>query len=511
MNRVRTRLAAGAVTALVASAGLVLGVAAPASAASTCVGFIPLVIETQAQLTAAVTAAQSGSCPGADTIDLGGNTIVLTASGESTFFQISTPLTITNGTILASGTPSARLFSVTIDGVFAVTSATLAGGNSDTSGGGIFVATGGTLTVTDSTLIDNHTGGNGGAILNNGTTTITRSAIVDGSANSGGAIHNVGTLTVSNSTIAGNVADEGDGSAIQSAGVAATIINSTIVENTGLNAVYLFLGTLGLSNSIIANNFGAPGCVRENGTTVTFSPGATNLIEDDGGCGTAGVNYLTGDPGIAPGAGAVYHFRPIAGSPIINGGDNASAGGATVDQRGEARILEGTVDLGSIERLPQAASVQFAAATSSAPENSGFTPSFILSTSDSEPLVSSVQFTFERIGGTASAADYAIADAGVVIVPAGTADDAVLPLTPLTIVGDDAAEPDETLQLRITAASGTTVAAPGATTHTILNDDAPKLAATGVDATPLVSGALALLALGGALGVASRRRSSAAG
>jgi hypothetical protein len=67
-------------------------------------------------------------------------------------------------------------------------------------------------------------------------------------------------------------------------------------------------------------------------------------------------------------------------------------------------------------------------------------------------------------------------------------------------------EPDETLQLVLTGGSGATVGALATTVHTILNDDAPKLAATGTDAAPLAIAALALLALGGAMGLIGRTR-----
>jgi hypothetical protein len=506
MNRVSNRLALGTVAALVASSALVLGIAAPASAASTCAGFIPATIATQAELTEAITQAQSANCPGGDTIDLAGGTVIVSSPAGMSYFAITTDVTITNGTIITSGATNARLFQVDPGGALTVSAATLAGGITTTSGGAVFVSLGAQLTVIDSTLIDNHATASGGAISNGGTTTVIRSAIIDGSASAGGGIHTFGTLTVSNSTISGNVAEADDGSAIQSAGLATTIVNSTIAENTGANAVYLFSGTLALLNSIIANNFGAPGCVKEVGSTVTFSAGASNVIEGDGGCGTAGVNYSTSDPAIAFGAGPIYHFRPLAGSPIINAGDAASVGGAVTDQRGQPRVVDGTVDLGSVERAPQTATVQFAAAASSALENSGLNPLYLLATDDGDPLVSSIQFSFAAAGGTASAADYLVADAGVVTVPAGALDESTLPLTALTIVGDDVLEPDETLQLVITEASGATVGPLATTVHTIRNDDAAKLAATGAPTLPIIGGAVLLLALGGAFGLAGRSR-----
>ena len=501
MNSVRKTFAIGTAAGLLASGGLVLGLAGPAVATTSCaVG--PEVIETQAHLTDAIAAAQSVSCPGSDTIDLDGNTIVLTASGQSTFYEITTPLIITNGTILVSGT-GARLFSVATGAVLGISYATLGGGDAATSGGAIFVAAGATLAVDDSTLIDHHSGGSGGAIQNNGSTSVLRSAIVDSGANSGGAISSAGALTISNSTIAGNTSVD-DGSAIQSAGTSAEITNSTIVENTGPNAVYVFSGTLELNNSIIGNNFGAPGCVKEAAVVVSFSAGTSNIIQGDGGCGVTNTNYLGIDPGITGAAGNPFHFRPLAGSPIIDAGDDASTGGAVLDQRGEPRILGTHVDLGSIERLPQTATVQFASAASAGLEGSGINPRYLLETSDGDPLLSSVQFSFQAAGGTATTADYSIIDFGVETVPVGTADGDTLPLTKLTIVNDDVLEPAETLQLVITGASGGSVGQLITTVHTIQNDDAAKLAATGLPTMPILGGAAALLVVGAAFAFGRR-------
>jgi hypothetical protein len=172
---------------------------------------------------------------------------------------------------------------VTFDGV------TLENGDAPL-GGGVLV-NGGSLLVTNSSIVDNTTqantlNGQGGAIYDNGdVVTILDSAITGNTASStggvqgasGGAIfNNHGNVTIDNSTIAGNTAagennafpgQGGTGGAIYNNAGTLTVSNSTIAANTAASSggldngagggVYDNSGTQTLDDSTLVNNVAA--------------------------------------------------------------------------------------------------------------------------------------------------------------------------------------------------------------------------------------------------------------
>ena len=129
---------------------------------------------------------------------------------------------------------------------------TITGGLSDFAGGGVDNA--GTLTVIDSSVIDNGVQGvqgvfvGGGGIYNAGKLTVANSNIANNTASPsayvtafvvGGGIFNDGTATVTDSTIMGNRTGS-DGGGILNEGTL-TVTNSTIAQN--------YAGLLGVGNS----------------------------------------------------------------------------------------------------------------------------------------------------------------------------------------------------------------------------------------------------------------------
>jgi hypothetical protein len=206
------------------------------------------------------------------------------------------------------------------DGTVEVTASTISGNVADNAGGGISSASG-TATITDSTISGNSaTGFGGGGILNSSTLTMTTSTISDNTATTGGGILNSSTLTVTNSTISGNSADNGGG-----------INNSE---------------TLTLANTIVANSTSGG---DYDGDAPTLE--GSNIVEDGS---VTGANVINADPNLGPlqnNGGPTLTHLPLAGSPAINTGDNtvATDAGLTTDQRGETRIVDGTVDIGAVE------------------------------------------------------------------------------------------------------------------------------------------------------------------
>ncbi|WP_367871915.1 choice-of-anchor Q domain-containing protein [Luteolibacter sp. Populi] len=315
-------------------------------------------------------AVRYASVGGSITFSVAG-TITLT-SGE---MRINKSLTITGPAaapgITVSGNNASRIFWVT-QGATAVSNTvnfsrlTLTGGNGVGSfqsgvGGAIHSDTFTPpmiMTVTNCTLSGNHTEV-GGAIRNGGTMTVTGSTFSGNSASiNAGAIQNgPNVLTLTNSTFSGNsttgLGANGIGGALRTAG-SPTVTNCTFSGNTATlrgGAIEIAAGaTPSFSNTIVAGN-SAPTGPDINGIVVA---GDYNLVQSMAGATLAGTHNLTGQAALlgalADNGGRTQTHALLAGSPAIDAGSNALVpGGATMDQRGFARVDGGTVDIGAFE------------------------------------------------------------------------------------------------------------------------------------------------------------------
>ncbi len=273
----------------------------------------------------------------------------------------------------------------------------IANNRTNGKGGGI-ANNDGTLELNDSVVLLNFSVDSGGGIYNNseepnrqtGTTTINRSTIAfnstsntinEGTSLGGGGIFNDidGSLTVINSTISNNISFFGGG--ISTQGSETQIINSTIVQNQGGFGAGIFTGALEetdvdedtvintiLRNSIVAENINGLDIegsfdqlssynligTSANGSLINGSN--NNLV----GTLNSPVNPLIEDLPeefeTTDGASTILVHPLEQGSPAINVGDN----GATqirdlsnfygeTDQQLKPRIIQDTVDLGSVE------------------------------------------------------------------------------------------------------------------------------------------------------------------
>jgi hypothetical protein len=255
-------------------------------------------------------------------------------------------LTIQGGDSSKNTTPLAKVGGgIVIDGTLTLNDVEVRG-NTGIQGGGIYVRTGGSLTMNRVTLAQN---------------TSTTLAAGDGA---GLYIQTGGTVTGTNVTVSGNTAAT-DGGGILINGGTLTLTNSTISGNTAAatftgGGFRNLAGTVTLKNTIVANNTattGNPDC--DNVTGLTSS--GHNLIRDTSGCtftpGTgdlpAGTNPLLGS--LAQNGGGKRTHTLQAGSPAINAGDNT--GCPATDERGEPRPAIGspagtsTCDIGAFEAL----------------------------------------------------------------------------------------------------------------------------------------------------------------
>jgi predicted outer membrane repeat protein len=227
-----------------------------------------------------------------------------------------------------------------IDG-FTITGGNVNGSNSPTCyGGGMYNASG-SPTISNCSFSGNTAGRTSGSSY-------------------GGAIYNSSSSpTLTNCTFIGNTAAERAG-AIYNFSSSPTLTNCTFIGNTAGSfggAIYNDSSSPTLTNCILWGNAAPHGSqIAQSGGTTTATycdiqaggfPGIGSLDTDplfvrfpwtgpDGSFGTADDDY--GD------------LRLRAGSPCLDAGSNAAIpAGVTTDLAGQARIQNGTVDLGAYE------------------------------------------------------------------------------------------------------------------------------------------------------------------
>jgi hypothetical protein len=234
------------------------------------------------------------------------------------------------------------------------------------SGAGIAVEPGSNLTLIATTISDNTTADYGGGIYNAGTLSVRNSSITKNKStetnagNGGGGIYVSagGTLDVFDSTIAKNSAAlNGGGICQSSSGRTVTIYDSTIAENSAASNGGGICrsssgGAIALDNTIIAGNTGNVTSPDIRGVvTADYC-----LIQNLAGASITGANNIVNrDPlldQLRDNGGPTETMALLGGSPCIDSGNNdLIPSGATTDQRGYARILSGTVDMGAYEYL----------------------------------------------------------------------------------------------------------------------------------------------------------------
>ncbi|MBX7102691.1 MAG: right-handed parallel beta-helix repeat-containing protein [Gemmataceae bacterium] len=286
-------------------------------------------------------------------------------------------MTLTNGSLTTSGGGIRMgLAGSSLTVTDCIISNNFGGTGAGGSGGGIYMAGNSSLTMTNTTVSGN-TGRRGGGVyfFDSGSLVVNNSSITGntqtGSTNGGGGIYfygyiNAGGFSIRNSTISGNFASS-VGAGIQFRGLVGTveIQNSTITNNSaggtggggGMNfSAASAVAPLNLVSSIVAQNANNtnsfPDIVHAGTTNATnsfigTSAGMTTLVNTNSTVGTLATPANAKLGVLSNNGGPTFTHLPLSGSPVRNKGSNPSA--LTLDQRGLPRVLDGNIDIGSVE------------------------------------------------------------------------------------------------------------------------------------------------------------------
>ncbi|MGP0066466.1 MAG: choice-of-anchor Q domain-containing protein [Isosphaeraceae bacterium] len=339
------------------------------------------------------TAASGGGIAVTGTLTVSGSTQITgnSATGSGGGILSTGTLAVTGSTI--SGNTAATGGGIDNAGTLTLTDASIMTNSASTgSGGGLDNESGGSTTVSYSTVQGNSAKAGGGGIDNNSTLSISISTIASNTAgvNGGGIGDESGAaLTLTNSTVSGNSAT-GSGGGLSVAGSASlsdatiannkggtggggvystgilTVVNATIADNNisssgsggGLDAAK---GTAALFNTIVASN--TSGTSTNNNAAGSLAPTSVNNLFGAGGSGGLGayngnlINVTSPDLGtLANNGGPTLTIALTAGSPAIDAGANTLIGQTVpaTDQRGALRGSAGldagaNVDIGAYE------------------------------------------------------------------------------------------------------------------------------------------------------------------
>ena len=277
----------------------------------------------------------------ANVIRLAAGTYTLSIAGRGEDLAATGDLDITHDlTVRGAGADVTTIDAASLDRVFHVPAGvtvelidlTMAGGDPQAEGGGIFNA--GTLTLTRCQVTGSTATSGGGALTNatGGIANIVSSTLFGNSADSGGAIDNQGTLTIVNSTISGNEATANGGGIDSQAGTT-TITNATVAENSAATGGGIAnSATVTLLNTIVADNSATTdadfsGTVVSSGTNLIGSVGAST--------GWIASDLVDTDPLLGPlqdNTGGTLTHALLIDSPAIDAGTDTEA--PTEDQRG---------------------------------------------------------------------------------------------------------------------------------------------------------------------------------
>jgi len=262
----------------------------------------------------------------------GPDVTIIDASGLSAdpdrVLHVLTGTVVISGVTIRNGSGVPQGGGILNEATLTLINSTVVNNNAD-DGGGIF-NDGGMVTLTDSTLSGNTAYFSGGGIKNDngGVMTLTNSTINDNSATTvdGGGIDNLGTARLASSTVSDNSAGHDGGGIDNWTNTTVELTNSTVSGNTAGNdggGIFNNGGVVTLTNSTISSN-----------TTYTSGGGIKN---DIGGMVELTNSTVSGNTAITQDGGGIDNFRggmvKLTNSTVT--GNTADRDGGGIDNWGE--------------------------------------------------------------------------------------------------------------------------------------------------------------------------------
>lgn len=278
--------------------------------------------------------------PGADQLTItrsGFMSAIITTSG--TFPIYISGLSIT-GLLPSTTTTAMGLLNSATNTTLTLDSITIKNNYANSCAGINNAATTGTCTILNSSIINNRSITiTSAGIYTNSAMNITNSTISGNTGFRGGLeLGSLNLCTIRNSTISGNNADNSGGGIynFDSSGLNLNIGNTIIAKNTAtLSSPDVRGNFVSVGYNIIGNTSGYTG-VPQTGDIINLTP--TQLTD------------LFSDAVPSDNGGPTPTLMLGPNSVAINAGSNALIPvGVTTDQRGYIRIIDGTVDIGSVE------------------------------------------------------------------------------------------------------------------------------------------------------------------
>jgi hypothetical protein len=319
-------------------------------------------------------------------------TIALTA-GTLTLSDMGGPIAIDGPAagLTLNGGGLARVLQVDAGVTATFSGLTISGGGS-TFGGGVYNQ--GTATLADCTIVGNSAGVDGGGLANTGTLSLVECTVSGNTAGGeGGGLFNSSQAYLTACTVSGNTAS-GKGGGIYD-GAAAS-------------------GRATLGDTIVASNAGSGGSASDiGGRDAANVVGTYNLV---GTGGSGGISNGSGRNivltslaglGLAPlgnYGGPTSTIALLPGCPAVDAGSNSLIPvGVSIDQRGEPRVVDGTVDIGAFESQGFTLTPAAGSTPQTATTGTSFANPLALTVSANnsvEPVVGGVvTFTVEPSGG----------------------------------------------------------------------------------------------------------------
>jgi len=312
-------------------------------------------------------------------------------------------VTLEDLTVGANFTSDPESAGIDVAGAAYLVGVTVANSSTQGEGGGAYVATGASLTVSRSTFSNDHSGvvmnngsggaifndgtltvngstfsndqngfGTGGAIFNGGTGMVAGSTFLDVTSELGGAIDNVGTLTIRQSTFSGDLGN-GDGGAIDNEGTL-TVRRSTFADDSAVDTGGAIenSGTLSVvkstfSNDVTGDTDGAAdegGAINNSGAlTVSGSTFSANSAGGGGQSyfGGAIENGESGAGGTLSVLGSTFAGN-LGQDTIDNASGTLAIAGSILEDSSTAECSGTITDAGFNLEQDAAASCSFAAA-----------------------------------------------------------------------------------------------------------------------------------------------------